>query len=173
MTPSFSIIIPTVGRPSLQRTLDSIESGPQDEVIVVADGHEAACLVANAWSPTIGRSYYETEETHSFGNWQRQYGMTKATGDLLLFMDDDDVYLPGALDLVRRVVRAYPDTIVLCRYYDHLGGVFWHDPVVRPGKGGIGGLVVFATCSRGGWARLRDARRSHDASRRDGVCQLH
>lgn len=71
---TISYIVPTIGRPSLQRTLDSIELWPGDEV-----------LVARNDAPTGG-----------WGAYERNAALPKATGGWLAFLDDDDIYLPGA-----------------------------------------------------------------------------
>jgi hypothetical protein len=82
---SLSIIVPTVGRWTLERTLDSIrpQLHAEDELIVVYS-HEVTR------DPSLGR-----------GGAEKVEGMRRATGTHLAFMDDDDVYLPGALDLMR------------------------------------------------------------------------
>lgn len=81
-----SVIVPTTGRASLGRTLDSITSQlrPGDELIVRPD------------------------RTGDWGATPRAEGQRQATGDYLLWMDDDDAYLPGALDRVRAALRQNP-----------------------------------------------------------------
>jgi glycosyltransferase involved in cell wall biosynthesis len=114
-----SIIIPTCGRPSLYATLHSIVVGGVskfDQIIVVGDGPqpEAQRIV----STFIGRlpfSYHETAPHHAVGHPQRVFGMTKATGTHLMFMDDDDVYADGAIDLVRREVSTDPGKVFIFR----------------------------------------------------------
>ena len=97
-----SIIIPTISRPSLARTLGSIR--PQifcdDEVLLVGDGPQPAAAATFAASGVPGR-YVEGPATKWWGNAQRMHGMRLARGDLLAFMDDDDIYLAGAFAAMR------------------------------------------------------------------------
>lgn len=84
--PLLSVVVPTTGRDTLGRTLDSIRPQllPGDQLIV------------------------ESDATGDWGATPRTKGMAAAAGDYLLFMDDDDVYLPGSLDAVRSALRENP-----------------------------------------------------------------
>jgi len=81
-----SVVVPTAGRPSLQRTLASFLSQlhPHDEVII------------------------ENDKSGDWGMTPRTRGQRAATGDYLMWMDDDDVYLPGAFDAVRAALKENP-----------------------------------------------------------------
>src|SRR5262245_34950248 len=107
---TFSVIVPTCGRPSLAATLESLAGQLErgDEVLLIADGAqpEAERLWHRAGLP--GR-YRETAPTADWGASQRNLGLDLARGTYLLFMDDDDAYLPGALAVMRRAVEAAPD----------------------------------------------------------------
>ena len=109
----FSIIIPTTGRPELAGALESLRSAglrPSDEVVVVADGQRAfdrALPIVDESGITFC-NLLSTEETRDWGMTQRNVGMAEATGTHLMFLDDDDMYLPHALDLVRGVTWGGP-----------------------------------------------------------------
>ena len=83
---SLSVIVASSGRPTLQATLCSIapQLEPGDELLVDvnADG--------------------------DWGHRARNRMVTKATGDWLMFMDDDDEYVPGAFQTVRDTVALNP-----------------------------------------------------------------
>jgi glycosyltransferase involved in cell wall biosynthesis len=132
MTASLSIIIPTVGRISLKDTLNSVV--PQlvqgDEVLVVADG---PVMMARAMAKELGASYLETPPTHSWGHAQRNYGMAAAKGKYLAFMDDDDVYLPGALDAMRRAIAEHEGRLFIFRMMYRLS-LLWAEPRIAPGN---------------------------------------
>ena len=101
------MILPTVGRPSLRAAIascvDQLEDA--DELIVVGDGRQDhAADVVESFQPA-NIVYIEAELAGSvFGNAQRDAGMALARGDFLCWLDDDDVYVHGALDEIRRCI---------------------------------------------------------------------
>ena len=141
---TLSIIIPTCGRSSLARTLASIATQLKDgdQVVVVGDGDQPKAWDICQASDVARLTYDETAPTHRHGGTQRQYGMQIATGDALLFMDDDDIYVPGALDLVREGLTQRPDCLLLFRFLDKHGGLIWRDPVIRETNVGTPCFVV-------------------------------
>lgn len=102
-----SVITPTVGRLSLAATLSSVAAqlAPGDEHIVIGDGPQPRAYQA---CKGFGVRYITGPATGAWGNAQRDYASARATGDYLLFCDDDDVLFPGALDAVRNAARGYP-----------------------------------------------------------------
>lgn len=108
MNPLFTVVIPTIGRLTLPRTLTSIPDGV--EVIVVFDSHEpdvdATWRVANI-ACTSGAAYYELDAgRHDTGSPQIAYGMAQARGRWLLNFGDDDVYEPDAFEVMRAAIEA-------------------------------------------------------------------
>lgn len=123
MIPRISIIIPTIGRHSILATMLSVhhQLGAGDEILVVGDGSQpwTKDLIETA-GPKY--QYMETVMTKRWGDPQRAVGMAVAKGDYLAFMDDDDVYLPGALDSMRRAVQEDGSDFFLfkIKYFDRL-----------------------------------------------------
>ena len=112
MTPrtvSFSVIVPTIGRRSLIRTLASIveQLEPGDELLV-------------AWN-----------RDGDFGNGARQSLLDRARGTHVVFMDDDDQYARGAFATMRRFALDHPDRIGIFRHRYRDGRLLWAEPVVR------------------------------------------
>ena len=111
MRPMFSVVIPTLGRETLTRTLLSMQSelkAGSVEAIVVFDSHEpsvdAAWRTANT-AVLAGASYYELDAgRHDTGSPQIALGFAEARGHWLLNIGDDDVYEPGAFDLIRAAI---------------------------------------------------------------------
>lgn len=134
------VITPTIGRPTLERALLSAELAPGDEWLVVGDGEQqaAAGLVADLWQR--GRSwlrYITGPETRQHGNAQRDYGMRRAAADYFLFLDDDDVFTPGAIEVIRRELSGGP-TLFKMRHPE--AGVIWRDTVMSVGN--VGGAML-------------------------------
>ena len=110
-----SIIIPTIGRQSLSRTLQAL--APQlrdDEVLVVGDGPRPR---AAAMVDSMGEHfrYMQGPATAVWGNAQRHTGLQHATGDYLWFVDDDDTPEPDALDVIRHNIEAHPGKALMFR----------------------------------------------------------
>jgi glycosyltransferase involved in cell wall biosynthesis len=106
---TFSILVPTRGRRSIQATLESIteQFEPGDEIIV------------------------RCSDAEDFGHSARQAMMERAKGTHLLFMDDDDQFARGALATMRAFAHEHPGRIGIfrMRYLD--GRVLWTEPVLR------------------------------------------
>jgi glycosyltransferase involved in cell wall biosynthesis len=118
---TISFIIPTIGRKTLQKTLDSIQEWPDDEVIVVKH------------NPPSG----------NWGNAERQEGMEKATKDYLAFIDDDDVYVPGARYIMNRALKEnFEDYPILFKMQYPNGRVLWERKRVKNGNVGCPMILV-------------------------------
>lgn len=143
---SISVVIPTLGRPSLPAMLRSL--APQlndcDEVVVVGDGPRptAAAAVRSMRDPRI-RYLEHHDDASIFGNAQRNVGVEHSTGDVLWFCDDDDQALPHALSVIRRELQ--DEVPVMFRMF-HEGRVLWSRAVME--KANIGGAMFVVPRSR-------------------------
>lgn len=109
--PKLSIIIPTIGRDHLWYTIASIREQlgtHEDEIIVVGDGQQ---LIARGIMsiPDWRFHYFEHGPTNHSGNEQRDFGMDRATGDFLWFVDDDDTIAPDALKVIHTAIAQDPN----------------------------------------------------------------
>lgn len=103
--PYFSIILPTYNRaPLLPRCIESvlIQSEPDFELIIVDDGStDNTRNVVQAYSdPRIQYHYKENQER----NFARNYGIKKARGQYICFLDSDDYYLDNHLSEARKII---------------------------------------------------------------------
>lgn len=144
---SFSIIIPTCGRPTLERSLRSVV--PQlvggDEVIVVTDG--PIPVVEELCSLFPGVHYFAGPETHDSGATQRDLGISKADGTYLMFLDDDDIYTRGALAAARSGVATHIGAMHVFRMAygkasQSPGLILWRHPMIQYCDVGTPMLVV-------------------------------
>lgn len=109
---TISFIIPTIGRKSLKNTLDSVETWPGDEVLVIKH------------NPPSGH----------WGNEERQEGTNKAKCDYIAYMDDDDVYVPGARKIMDTAIRENHGLPNLFKIKYPNGRVLWRKRWVKNGN---------------------------------------
>jgi len=109
---TISFVIPTIGRPSLKRTLASIETWPGDEILVIKH------------NPPSG----------NWGNTERQEGTDKAKCDYIAYIDDDDVYVPGARSIMDRAIQEKPNFPALFKIQFPSGRILWRKKWVKNGN---------------------------------------
>jgi glycosyltransferase involved in cell wall biosynthesis len=110
-----SVVIPTAGdRPRLL-----------DRAVRSADGADEVIVVENDASP--------------WGMSSRDEGIARATGDWILFMDDDDAFAPGVLHRIRPLLDQ--GTWHIFRMTDGVGHV-WRVREIMLGNVGTPMLVV-------------------------------
>jgi len=129
-TPTIGVVIATPGRASLYRTLRSILYQGLvvgDDVLVVGDGfHQATKDLVDAFGPPF--RYIATQATRDWGHSQSNYGFKHVKGDMVVYQDDDDIFLPRAFDEMRRLFAANPDRPMIGRVKTPLWGLLWHEP---------------------------------------------
>lgn len=133
MNPTLGIVVPTAGRASLRRTLESM--APQmrkgDRCLVVGDTldgplpHTEAIVADYPWCryrPHAGKA-------HTWGHEQINIGLRLVGGDWVMCQDDDDIYVPDAFDAIRGVIAAlHRPRPLLFRFRSyHNGIVYWDD----------------------------------------------
>jgi Glycosyl transferase family 2 len=108
MSASVSVVIPTVVRPELDWAVTSAlqqELRPV-EVLVVNDGDVV-------WQPKHPTSKEVIRQLDTGGgrgpSAARNYGLSRARGDFIAFLDDDDMWLPHHLQAAVRFLTDHPD----------------------------------------------------------------
>ncbi len=124
---TITVVVPTVGRHTLGATLESAREA--DQIILVLDEAGIPGLLPDIpdWPHIVTANVIGGDH----GYTARTKGITLATGTHLAFMDDDDVYLPGAIRLMRDAACDRP-VIFRMNHYNH--GVLWRDQTVRFGN---------------------------------------
>lgn len=136
---SISLILPTIGRPTLARTLRSIRGQDWrfgDEVLLVGDGHcqAARCLWGQFFLPG---SYSEVAgPAGDWGHSVRNGAMLRAKAEYLMAIDDDDELTTDAVAIVRRALAAAPDRPHMFRMDGGPHGKLWITREVRFGNVG-------------------------------------
>lgn len=126
-----SVIVPTVGRPTLIVAIKDLlaEMIPEDEILVVGDGPQPdARAIAEGIDPRV--RYLEHGPTRNWGHSQRNATMAMAQGTHIMFLDDDDRVVIGALPIIRSKVDKAPDKVHLFRMF-HRNWVVWENHEIR------------------------------------------
>lgn len=153
MTPTLTIVVPTIGRPTLETTLDSIarqDLRPGDRVIVALDTYQqpprpdVAALVARYGFELL----LVDGGVHFMGNPQLNAAIACCTTDYCCALGDDDVYVDGAMATIRSRVK--PGRALLFQFYappylvagDPRRFVLWADRKLRVAN--ISGCCIVA-----------------------------
>jgi glycosyltransferase involved in cell wall biosynthesis len=129
--PQVSVIIPTIGRPTLARTLRSIrdQAGPDEvEVLVIGDTHAGThdlSTVLHTCGEYDAEGYAYDGGEHAWGHPQRNFGARIAEGRYLAYLQDDDVWLPEAWLAIRGSIATGPEGPRLFRVRTWQAGVVW------------------------------------------------
>ena len=145
--PRVSVIIPTVGRDTLR---DAIASASwAGEVIVVFD---AASVPADA---PQGVEVFACGPSGNWGAEQRSAGIVRAKGSHLAFIDDDDVYTPGAVEIVSRALAARPGRVHIFMMRS-ANRVYGGHGCIHQGGIGTPMFVIPNDGSTGTWTKRRE-----------------
>ena len=132
--PTLSVLVPTIGRPTLARTLRSLQDlEAADEVIVIGDGEQKEAQSEFHRSALPGIYISVRGPSGDWGHTPRNLVMSRARGDYLLHMDDDDYYLPGAVSIIRAALLKQPGLPHLFRMRLG-GGILWQRPTISCGN---------------------------------------
>jgi hypothetical protein len=106
--PRISVIIPTHNRPHLlPRAVSSARAaGTEVEIIVVDDA--SVDRTAEVCGRLEGIKYIRVERNRGVAG-ARNLGLLASAADYVSFLDDDDVRLPGSLDVQLAALAAAPD----------------------------------------------------------------
>ena len=125
MTPEVSVVIPTIGRASLRKAVESAlrQTAPPIEVVVVLD---ADCEPDLPPSPKVR----VVRTSGGVGaSMAKHIGVQAATGNVIALLDDDDVWRDDKLEVQLAAAPPGDQWIVAARFYVHVGD---HEPVVGP-----------------------------------------
>lgn len=154
-----TLLVPTHRSDYIGRCLESVR--PQlrrgDEVLVIGDTASGSlpgveCIV-DSFGPQYRYVAYDAGY-HDYGHSQLNYGISLAQGDYIHCNDDDDIWMPDALETFRRAAeRTGGEVPVLFRFKSYLGPLIWLKPGLF-GRNLIGGhclLTPNIACKLGRW----------------------
>jgi len=106
--PRVSIIIATYNRPHLvPRAVESAHRAGSDVEIVVVDD-ASTVETAEACRALPGTRYVRVERNQRLGG-ARNVGILASSAELIAFLDDDDLLLPGSLDVLAAALDSAPE----------------------------------------------------------------
>lgn len=124
---ALTIVIPTIGRPSLQNTLESIAPQLQmfDQVFVMGDGcYPESRKLVNKYGIQYGYFEIPGGPHHDWGARARNLGIEMAKKAYITFMDDDDLYLPGAFVNIKSAIKSFSGNPLMFRMI-HKKSMIW------------------------------------------------
>lgn len=107
--PLVSVIITAFNRTEyLKQAIDSAlnQSYANVEILVVDDGSESDAI-QNLCASFTGVNYYRKENGGISS--ARNFGLAKAKGAFISFLDDDDLFKPHRIEVQLQVFKSYPD----------------------------------------------------------------
>lgn len=123
-------VIPTPGRKSLWRTIQSITSQgliSGDDILVVGDGlHKPTQRMITAVGSPF--RYIPTQKTRTWGHDQENYGLKIVGGDMVILQGDDDEFGPRAFEVMRSLAANYPGAALLGRIKTPYRNLLWNQP---------------------------------------------
>lgn len=122
MPPLVSVILPTYNRAALlPRAVQSVLTQQVDdiELIIIDDGStdETPAVIQTIDDSRIQYNRFVQNRGIGFG---RREGIRRARGELIAFIDSDDIWLPGKLAWQVQVMQAYPQIELLFGNYRNI-----------------------------------------------------
>jgi len=133
---ALTIIIPTIGRSSINKTLDSIalQLEMHDQVFVIGDGsYPETKKLVQQYGVQYGYFEIPNGPHHDWGARARNFGIDLAKKAYIIFMDDDDEYLPGAFRCIKSAIQQKPGYPFMFRMI-HGKNTLWKDHEIRIGN---------------------------------------
>lgn len=98
-----TVVTPTIMRASLRQMVDDVAKCllPGDEHLIIRDGLSAPRdpgVVDNPPTSAYTKWLSLSDEASDWGNAQRDLGIQEASGDCIVFLDDDDMPAKGGYD---------------------------------------------------------------------------
>ncbi len=135
-----SFIVPTIGRPSLNATLRSIETLPGDEIIIIGKNVSAGLHSLARYRPEI--KLVDHDPGGDWGHKERNFAMPLAKCRYMAHIDDDDIYAPGTRAAMADAIEKTPGRPVLFKMRFPNGITLWEEKRVRCGNLGTPCMLI-------------------------------
>ncbi len=156
LDPRLTIIITTVGRPSVVRTLQSLEKQKWqagDQILLVCDGPipRNLCQLWLNYSLPCQLMFIPEGPHRDWGHTPRNLALKYATGDYIAHLDDDDCFQPDSISAIRELISERGRGLYFFQMQLPDGQVLWKQREVRFGNVGTPMFVHPRTCNLGEW----------------------
>jgi hypothetical protein len=151
MTPTFTVLIGSIGRPSLRQTLDSIARQPRvpgDQVIVTIDSFEQGerrdvQALVTSYGPGFLAGAHDAG-IHCWGTAQINHAWRTVpiSGSHIFTVGDDDVFVDGAYATLRPLCAAEPLRPILYQFVAPWRELLWAEPIMQRSR--ISGCCIAA-----------------------------
>jgi len=114
---SVSVVIPTIGRPSLAAAVDSVLAQAESvgEIIIVADTADPLALPSDLLPSDVLQSDVKVRVIRTGpgagGNVARQAGIAHARGEIIALLDDDDTWFPDKISTQLERANTIPPAV--------------------------------------------------------------
>ncbi len=139
--PTICVITPTIGRPTLRQTLESAILSKGDVWYILQD--RVGCDVYDIWFDLRKtRPFLYMFETHlggDYGNPLRDYAMRSTYGNYFVFLDDDDIFAPNAIPIIKEAITKHHPRPIIFKMINGNGEILWRNHEVTPGN--VGGSM--------------------------------
>ena len=122
MVPTFTVLIGSIGRPTLGLTLESIarQEGQDDQAIIVIDSFEQGARpeIQGQIQNKGFEAYAYDSGYHWLGVEQINWALRNVpiTGSHMLLLGDDDVFVDDLYQTIRPICAAYPHRAILWKF---------------------------------------------------------
>jgi glycosyltransferase involved in cell wall biosynthesis len=143
--PRVSVIMPAYNTASyIAESLDSVfaQTFHDYEVIVVNDGSPDTPQLETALRPYLNRIHYVKHENRGLSG-ARNTAIRHARGELLAFLDSDDIWLPGYLEAQVKFLDQNPRVVAAVADILRFGELVGQPSLRKMGKKGAGNTLTF------------------------------
>ena len=153
MSISINILLATVGRPTLQRMLNSLcdQLDVNDYLTIVFDGHSSIPKFDTSKFKCKVKQYYEPIALKYWGHGIRnKYANLLDKTDFVMHGDDDDIYLPNSIQHIKNNCKN-KNTLYIYKLQNG-NNITTKIPVIRIGNIGTpSGIIPFELNKKSKW----------------------
>lgn len=147
--PSICVITPTIGRPTLKRTLESAVLSKDDIWYIIQDkkvsNHNINGPIFPLWRDLVDARpwlfFLSPNLSSDYGNQLRDRAMKMypSRDYYFVFLDDDDIFMPNAIEIIKGEIAKHKPRPIIFKMINGNGEILWRNREVTPGN--VGGSM--------------------------------